>query len=257
MMSTFAQALPQRGLLHTGYELRGYCSRVLVTGIYLADRPNAAGHIVYELARSRVHEVTQRWTALARGGEGACDLPCTVAIEVAPAPKFTLIDAMTRDAGEFEWLVIVDDDAELPEDFLDRFLDEAERFDFALCQPARTADSYTDHGIVTQMAGLSARRTRFVEIGPVVAIRHDAIPLLLPFGTACGMGWGLDFIWPELIESEGLRMGIIDAVPIAHRLRKTVTGYDHEETSRAMFQHLAAHPHLARDEAFTVLEAYV
>ncbi len=232
-------------------------SSVLVAGIYLADRPNAAGHILYELAGSAAHEVTQRWTALAPGGEGYCDLPCTVAIEVAPAPKFPLIDAMTLDAEEFDWVLICDDDIEIPEDFLDGFLNLAERFDFALCQPARTADSYIDHGIVTRMMGLLARRTRFVEIGPLVAIRRDAIPLLLPFGNDCGMGWGLDFIWPSIIEGAGLRMGIIDAVPVAHRLRRPVAGYDHETASRSMFRLMAMHPHLPRDAAFTVLEAYV
>ncbi len=232
-------------------------SRVLLCGIYRADRPHYAGHLLYVMACSEAHEVTQRWTALAPRGEGYCDLPCTISIEVAPTPKFALIDAMTRDAYHFDWVVICDDDIEAPADFLDDFLDVAERFDFALCQPARTEDSYIDHAIVRRMAGLSARRTRFVEIGPCVAIRRDAVPLLLPFGRDCGMGWGLDFIWPGIIETAGLRMGIIDAVPVAHRLRKPVTGYDHEGASQAMFRRLAAHPHVPRDQAFTVLEAYV
>ena len=232
-------------------------SRILVAGIYLADKPHAAGHLLHELASSGAHEVTQRWTALALGGAGHCDLPCTVSIEVVSRPKFALIDAMTHDADYFDWVLICDDDIELPGHFLDEFLERAERFDFALCQPARTADSYIDHGIVMRMTGLIARRTRFVEIGPLVAIRRDAMPLLLPFGDDCGMGWGLDFIWPDIIERAGLRMGIIDAVPVAHRLRRPVTGYDHDDASRVMFQLLAAHPHLPPDKAFTVLEAYV
>jgi hypothetical protein len=232
-------------------------SRVLVVGIYLADRPHAAGQLLYEFAGSSIHEVIQRWTALAPGGDGYCDLPCTVSIEVALAPKFVLSNAMMYDADDFDWVLICDDDIEVSPGFIDDFLDLAERFDFALCQPARTADSYIDHGIVTRMTGLSARRTRFVEIGPLVAIRRDAIPLLLPFGRDCGMGWGLDFIWPGIIEGAGLRMGIIDAVPVAHRMREPVTGYDHEGASRAMSQLLAKHPHLTRDQAFTVLEAYV
>jgi hypothetical protein len=230
---------------------------VLVAGIYLADRPNTAGHLLYELAGSAAHQVTQRWTALAPGGEGHCDLPCTVSIRIAPTPKFGLIDAMTRDADAFDWVLICDDDIELPAGFLDAFLGLAERLDFALCQPARTADSYIDHGIVMRMTGLSARRTRFVEIGPLVAIRQDAIPLLLPFGDECGMGWGLDLIWPRIIESAALRMGIIDATPVAHRLRKPASTYGHEGESFAMFRRLAAHPHLPPDRAFTVLDAYV
>ena len=232
-------------------------SSVLVAGIYLADRPHVGGHIVHELASSRAHAVTQRWTALAPGGEGAFDLPGTVMVEVDPAPKFTLIDAITRDAGAFDWVLIIDDDVELPAEFLDRFIDLAERLDFALCQPARTEDSYIDHGIVMRMPGLAARRTRFVEIGPVVAIRRDAMPLLMPFGAECGMGWGLDFVWPGIIEQAGLRMGIIDATPVAHRMRKPVAGYDHGDAAQEMFRRLAAHPHLSRDDAFTIIECHV
>ncbi len=232
-------------------------SSVLSVGIYLADRPHAGGHLIHELAGSRAHAVTQRWTALAPGGAGFFDLPCTVAIEVESAPKFALIDAMTRDAAGFDWVLVIDDDVELPEGFIDRFIDLAERHDFALCQPARTADSYIDHSIVMRMPGLTARRTRFVEIGPVVAIRRDAVSLLMPFGAECGMGWGLDFIWPVIIERAGMRMGIIDATPVAHRLRKPVAGYDHGGASQAMFRRLAAYPHLSRDAAFTIVETHV
>lgn len=232
-------------------------SSVLVAGIYLADRPHVAGHLTFELASSRTHEVTQRWTALAPGGVGFFDLPCTVTIVVDRAPKFALIDATTRDAGAFDWVLIIDDDVELPEGFLDRFIALADRYDFALCQPARTEDSYIDHSIVMRMPGLAARRTRFVEIGPVFAIRRDAMPLLMPFGAECGMGWGLDFVWPGIIEPAGLRMGIIDATPVAHRLRKPVAGYSHGDASQEMFRRMAAHPHLSHAEAFTVLEAHV
>jgi hypothetical protein len=71
------------------------------------------------------------------------------------------------------------------------------------------------------------------------------------------MGWGLDLVWPGILERVGLRMGIIDAAPIAHRLRKPVSGYTHEAAARGMFDRLAAHPHLSLDKAFTVVEAYV
>jgi hypothetical protein len=232
-------------------------SEVLVVGVYLAARAHSANHILYELLTSRRHTVTLRWAALAIGGEGACDVPCTVMVETKPLLKFILIDRLLADVGSFDWLIITDDDIELPPGFLDSFLALAERYDLALCQPARTVDSYVDHGIVMQMPGLAARRTRFVEIGPLTAIRRDAMPLLLPFGPDAGMGWGLDFVWPVAVEAAGLRMGIVDATPIAHRLRPPVTGYSHEEAARAYCICLASHPHLPPDRALSVLEAYV
>lgn len=231
-------------------------SDILLAGIYLAHRPNTAGHIAYECARSRNHAVSQRWSAVALGGEGKSDLPGTRAIYVDVTPKFVIIDAMIGDALTFDWLLLSDDDIELPDGFIDTFIHLAETHDFALCQPARTIDSYIDHGLVMQAPGLAARRTRFVEIGPFVAIRRDAMAHLLPFGPEAGMGWGLDFIWPVIMEKAGLRMGVIDGAPLAHRMRKPVTGYDHGDESRAMFNRMALNPYLPHDQAFTVLEAY-
>ena len=49
-------------------------------------------------------------------------------------------------------------------------------------------------------------------------MRRDAAALLLPFDEACGMGWGLDLI--VKIEQAGLKMGIIDATPVTHALRR-------------------------------------
>jgi hypothetical protein len=230
---------------------------ILVAGVYLADRPNTAAHLIYEFAAARETKVTQRWIALAVDGKGNSELPCTVSVRVQRAPKFVLMNELTIDALRFDWIFLVDDDVELPPNFVDDFLGIAERCNFALCQPARTADSFIDHPIVMQNPGVVARQTRFVEIGPLVAIRHDAAQLILPFAADCGMGWGLDYIWPRILESEGLKMGIIDDTPIAHRMRRQVSSYGHEESAQGMAELLAANAHVTRDQAFQVLDIYV
>jgi len=229
---------------------------ILAAGIYLADRPNTAPAVMQALASSTRHRVTQRWLALAPGGTGRVDLPHTVAVTHDQAPKFTLLDRLTADAAGFDWVLLCDDDIEVGDGFVDGLIAAAERFDFALAQPARTTDSFIDHPIVAAIPGLAARQTRFVEIGPVLCIRRDAVPLLLPFGAECGMGWGLDFIWPVRLEAAGLRLGIIDSVPVAHRLRPPVTGYTHAAANAAMERLLATEPHLPRDVAFTTLAEY-
>ncbi len=123
-------------------------------------------------------------------------------------------------------------------------------------QPARTHDSYIDHAIVEQRDGLEARRTRFVEIGPLFSMRRDAVRHLFPFCEESPMGWGYDFVWPVVMERAGLRMGIIDATPIAHNLRKSVTYYDHDSAWREMEAFLAKRHHLTRREAYSIVEAY-
>ena len=53
-----------------------------------------------------------------------------------------------------------------------------------------------------------------MEIGPVFAVAPDWRPSLLPF-PAQGMGWGVELSWYDLL-AKGLRMGIVDAVPMRH-----------------------------------------
>lgn len=232
-------------------------AKVLVAGVYMADRPNTAVHIIHELASSVRHDVEQRWIALAPQGRGRFDLPCTWRVEPYMQPKFALLDELTRDADAFDWVLLCDDDVEFAPGFLDTLIEWTICCDFALAQPARISGSYIDHPITQQIPGVKARRTRFVEIGPLVCVRRDAVPLLMPFGNLSGMGWGLDFVWPERLERAGLRVGIVDAAPLAHRLRKPSEAYDAEVAASAMSRVLALMPHLPPEEAFSVLEAYL
>lgn len=231
-------------------------ANILAVGIYMADRPNAAAHMMYELAASVDHTVAQRWIALAPGGRGRFDLPSTEMVVTEPTPKFSLLDRLTEDASDFDWLLFCDDDVEVGKGFLDRLISFSEQYDFSLSQPARTADSFIDHPIVQVMPGLTARRTRFAEIGPVVCLRRDAMRLLLPFGDDYGMGWGLDFVWPSLLERAGLRIGIVDAAPVAHRIRRPAASYDWGGAHREMCWTMAKQSSLTMNDAFTVLEAY-
>jgi hypothetical protein len=130
-------------------------------------------------------------------------------------------------------------------------------YDFALAQPARTHDSYTDHPFVEQLDGLTARQTRFVEVGPLFSMRRDIASLLVPFDQRSPMGWGYDLAWPCVAEGAGLRMGIVDAVPVSHSLRKPVSHYEHARTDEARTHYLAQVPHLDFEDAFFVRESYV
>ena len=51
-------------------------------------------------------------------------------------------------------------------------------------------------------------------------------------------------------------MGIIDAVPIAHSLRKSGFYYQHDKARAEMKEFLAHRPHLSPGEAFFILESY-
>jgi hypothetical protein len=231
--------------------------RVLCAGIYLAHRENTAEHITRVFSDSRRVDLVQRWIALAVDGHGGqTDIPGTVAVVSEPTPKLALLSRLLDDVTTFDWVILCDDDIEVTNGFVDALIAMADRFDFALCQPARTHDSYVDHCFVARLSGLLARQTRFVEIGPLVCVRRDAAPLILSFNEHCGMGWGLDFVWPVIIENAGLRMGIIDSVPVAHRIRKPTTNYVYGDAHREMAWTLATNKHLTYHEAFQIVECF-
>ncbi len=231
---------------------------VLVAGVYLANQENSVGHIVAELNGSKNYTVSQRWIALYGDAPSEEVKAVTIAMPEKPEPKFVLLNRIL--AGEqlqrYDYILFCDDDIRLSPGFLDMFLGLQDQYDFSLAQPARTHNSYIDHPFVEQFDGLKARRTRFIEIGPVVSVRKDAFPVLLPFDESSHMGWGYDFVWPCLMEKMGLRMGIIDATPVDHSMRKPVMNYDYAEANKSMQSYLSRSPHLSKDEAFRILESY-
>jgi glycosyltransferase involved in cell wall biosynthesis len=232
--------------------------RVLVAGVYLADRQNYAADIARELGRSRRWSVEQRWVALGKAAIPDELAPVTAWRQPSRQGKFVLLNRLLAEADldRYDFVLFTDDDIVLPDGFVDRYLELVIRHDLALAQPARTHDSYTDHWLVEQLDGLVARRTRFVEIGPLFSMRRDAVRLLTPFDEGSPMGWGYDFVWPVVVEEAGLRMGIVDATPVAHNLRKPVAFYDNRDAALAMRGFLAGRRHLSRHEAFFIVEAY-
>ena len=64
------------------------------------------------------------------------------------------------------------------------------------------------------------------------------------------MGWGNDFVWPVLAEKHNLKMGIVDAVPVGHNLRKPVAYYNYGTSADAMRNYLATQPHLSKKTPF-------
>lgn len=231
---------------------------VLIAGIYLADKENLALHISGEFAGSKDWEVKQQWVSLGKNLPKPEMVSLTVQRVETPVPKFLLLNQLLKTVNlyDFEYVIISDDDIVLPPGFLDSYLALVSYHNFAIAQPARTHDSYIDHPFVEQLDGIEARWTRFVEIGPLFSLHRSAFDYFLPFDEASPMGWGNDFVWPVLAEKHGLKMGIVDAVPVAHSLRKPVAYYDHASAARTMNDYLSRRPHIPKKDAFFILESY-
>jgi GT2 family glycosyltransferase len=199
--------------------------RVLVLAIERGGQPNVLAAARQELAQSR-HEVT------------------FVSADAGDRGKFENLNALlsATPADDFHWLIVLDDDVELPRGFLDQFLFLAERFHLALAQPAHRHRSHAAWAVTRRRATTVARETAFVEIGPVFAFSREAFEALLPF-PELRAGWGLDLHWSAVALERGWRLGVIDATPVRHGLRRTASTYDRETAIEEARTFLASRPY--------------
>jgi glycosyltransferase involved in cell wall biosynthesis len=230
--------------------------RALVLGVYLADEPNNVEDIVARLADSTGVAVRQRWVALGGDPPGPEVAAVTSSILRKRVPKYAILNDLlaTEDLGAFEFVLTVDDDIVVPRRFLDFFLPLQARLGFAIAQPPRTSNSYIDHPIVEQQRGVLARETLFVEIGPVVSVHRDAFDVVFPFDLVSPMGWGYENVWSHEASAGGLKMGIVDAVPVDHSLREPVANYSWDEADRQRAEYLRRNPHRPLQECLQVLD---
>jgi GT2 family glycosyltransferase len=211
---------------------------VLVAGVARPEHAAITQAIRAELERSRHHVALHLGPGTPGQGKWA-------------NLRDTLIVHAPRHA---DWLLIVDDDIVLPAGFLDAFVLVAERFGLQLAQPAHAFASHAAWPVTRRRPGTLARRTRFVEIGPLTAIHADAFATLLPLPDL-KMGWGLDAHWSAAAAAAGLRLGVVDATPIRH-LRPIAATYPRAAAEEEAARFLANRPYVTRAEAAETLEAW-
>jgi hypothetical protein len=158
-------------------------------------------------------------------------------------------------ADGHDWLIVLDDDVELPRGFLDRFLFLCERFSLSLAQPAHRLRSHAAWPVTRRRAASVVRETAFVEIGPVTAFAANTFPVLLPF-PELRMGWGLDVHWAALAREHAWRCGIVDAVSIRHLIAPAASAYGREQAVAEARAFLAERPYLNAGEADRTLTTH-
>ena len=84
-----------------------------------------------------------------------------------------------------------------------------------LAMPAHVPHTTASYAFTLRRRWTRVRLTPFVEIGPLVVVSERARADVLPFPAGLEMGWGLEVAWALLAE-RGRRLGIVDAVPVAH-----------------------------------------
>jgi GT2 family glycosyltransferase len=184
------------------------------------------------------------------------DVALHLATPAAGAGKWANINAALAAAplGDADWLLLVDDDVIVPRGFLDRFVALAEGYGFELAQPAHAFASHAAWDVTRRRPGVLARRTRFVEIGPITAISAKAARELLPFPDL-RMGWGLDGRWSAIAADHDWPIGIIDATPIRH-LKPVASSYPRDEAIAEAEAFLDGRAYVTRDQAGETLAEY-
>jgi hypothetical protein len=238
-------------------------SRALVTDAFADTRALLTGQ-PWRLRRAAQTRRARRVLALGVEREGEANL-----LELAHAEltrshhDVDFASTTTQGRGKFEnlnlllarnpphgydWVLLLDDDVLLPTGFLDVFLFLVERFGLQLAQPAHRARSHAAWPLTRRRPGTVVRETGYVEIGPVVALHAATFGVLLPF-PELRAGWGLDAHWAALARSHGWRLGIVDATPIRHQLRRIASFYDRDEAVAEGRQFLANRPYLNADQS--------
>jgi hypothetical protein len=167
----------------------------------------------------RVREIVQPalgegWTVALWALDEVVDDLASITAGRGPGAKLPLLNEILRASGDSDWLVVSDDDLAFDRGDVVEFVALCERAELDLAQPART-DPLVDHRITSARRFSVARRTSFVEIGPVFAVGPGWRERIIPFPEKRGMGWGLELDWHEL-HREGCALGIVDAVRVRH-----------------------------------------
>lgn len=202
-----------------------------------------------ELERSR-HRVR---LAFGSTGDGEPLMHAETVASGLSGGKFPNLNVVWEAVGseDADWVVVLDDDVDLPAGFLDRFIGLTEAFELALAQPAQTLRSHAAWRLTRRRRGSLVRETSFVEIGPVTAFRRDVAAELLPFPDL-RFGWGLDSHWSAVAAERGWRMGITDAVPVRHERAPVAGSYSTEAALEEARAFLADKPFVRAADVATI-----
>lgn len=228
--------------------------KVLIIGIYLTDYDNLAIHLFEQYAKSKRHQVEQKWIAI-----GEADIPLelakvTIFHSKEKIPKFKLLNKILEDINveQYDYIIFSDDDIAIHDNFIDIYIDIIEYNSLRLAQPARASHSYNVHPIVLQDKNCIARETNFVEIGPIFSLHKSIYFNLIPFPSDAEMGFGLDFIWPVIAQKNNFKIGIIDIVPVDHSYRAQSKTYSSDINLQKMNVFLADHENNAFEEKVVI-----
>ncbi len=152
------------------------------------------------------------------------------------------------DLGSIDWLILTDDDIDIPANFLDLFIYLSEATSLVASMPAHRFHSHAAFAVTQRSWNSLVRTTRYVETGPLTAFRSPMFPHVLPFPVT-RWSWGIDLLWSSIAQENGWPIGIIDATPVEH-LRPVSMSYDRNDAASEAMDFLSARSVVPRAQEF-------
>jgi hypothetical protein len=194
--------------------------------VYRGSKPSLCGDAVVLAVYRRVNAATLK-LLLSQAGPAVGDVrlwalddahPDLVEWTVGSGPgmKFELLNKLL-DVSEIPTgvaIVVVDDDVVFRRGNLAVLLRTMARAGFGLAQPAHSRISLATYSFNKVHLFARARRTTFVEIGPLFVVAPKCRNEFLPFPAEFGMGWGLELEWARRMDH--CPLGVVDAATVVH-----------------------------------------
>ena len=131
-----------------------------------------------------------------------------------PALK-ELIETHRDLVNRYDYVWLPDDDIACTAGDINKLFEIARAKKLALCQPALTLNSYFTWGVTLKPLFTRLRYTNFVEI-MVPCFERSFLLRCLPTMADNMSGFGLDFIWPKMLDKASSGTAIVDAVSVTH-----------------------------------------
>lgn len=132
---------------------------------------------------------------------------------------------------KYEYVWFPDDDILTENSAVVALFEAARTFKLDLCQPALSEQSYFSHLITLCDPSFRLRYTNFVEL-MVPVFSRSLLRKAQPQFQSTRTGFGLDFLWPRLIEDPINKIAVIDSVTVTHT--RPVGGELHQSLTPGM-----------------------
>jgi hypothetical protein len=219
--------------------------RVLAICCYLADKPNLVENLLDSVKESKNIQIDLILSNNSNNVSTSIFEQPHTHYFLPNSPKFVAVSRILKEQLKpyHDYVIIIDDDVELPHDFFDRYFRVVDGLGLKLSQPALTKKSKGSWDCCWEIDNAIAHIVSFIEIGPITCFEKN-LASYLPFVGDSPMGWGLDFVWARICLDRHWPMGVVDLVSVKHRLRHVGKYYDIGKEDNLMNSYLVKTKHV-------------